>query len=495
MASRSRLGLLIRVHGWHGVREAQGVTGGGEDCAVATAVEDLSKGLPVHPRAPARVAVANEDVVNERGPPGPSETDGELHRCLLGVHAAGPAAKRILDVPHPGCRHARMEVGNSDIPGGHSPAGRHHGLAGDHSARTVVPLQPLAGFRARACTTTSPGGRAREPTGVHNGSPRGLWEREKRFSGRCAVVYDKAWNVAYRRDRDAGRRRYVDAAPVQAKLRRLVNAQVPLRTLGRVTGLSPTTVRKILDGEQVSVQRATAARVSQMRPQDVYLAQSTGHVPRIGAVRRVQALLAMGWPHHALDAAGITNSAQITGATGDLITVQRWRQVRDVYDRLSMTLGPSPETRGWAAKLGYPPPLAWDEESIDDPTATPQTSAHVAVTPAGDEVVDVVAVARAAATAGAADSLTATERHAVVRVMASRGASDAQIAEHLGVVDRTVLRWRTKLQIATGRPRGSSDTARWAAAEAREVTSRSPRPAMAGPREAPARGRAVGPGR
>ncbi len=309
------------------------------------------------------------------------------------------------------------------------------------------------------------------------------------------MVYDKAWNVAYRRDRDAGRPRYVAAAPVQAKLRRLVNAQVPLRTLGRVTGLSPTTVRKILDGEQVSVQRATAARVSRMCPHDVYLAQSTGHVPRIGAVRRVQALLAMGWPHRALGAAGITNSAQIIGATGDLITVQRWRQVRDVYDRLSMTPGPSPETRGWAAKLGYPPPLAWDEESIDDPSATAQTGTPATVTSAGDEVVDVVAVARAVATAGAADSLTATERRAVVRVMASRGASDAQIAEHLGVVDRTVLRWRTQLQIPAARPRGSSDTARWAAAEAREVTSRPRRPAMAGPRERPARGRAIGPGR
>ena len=56
------------------------------------------------------------------------------------------------------------------------------------------------------------------------------------------VVYDKAWNVAYRRDRDAGRRRYVDAAPVRARLRSLLDAGVPLRTLGRVTGLSATTV-------------------------------------------------------------------------------------------------------------------------------------------------------------------------------------------------------------------------------------------------------------
>ena len=309
------------------------------------------------------------------------------------------------------------------------------------------------------------------------------------------MVYDKAWDVAYRRDRDAGRARYVDAAPVRDKLNSLVAAQVPLRTLGRVTGLSPTTVRKILDGDQASVQRATAARVTRMRPQDVHLAQSTGHVPRIGAVRRVQALLAMGWPHHALGAAGITHSAQIIGAAGDLITVGRWRQVRDVYDQLSMTPGPSPETRGWAAKLGYPPPLAWDEESIDDPTATPQRAATATATSPGDEVVDVVAVARAAATPAAPGSLTANERHAVVRVMASRGASDAQIAEHLGVVDRTILRWRTRLQIPAGRPRGWTDTGHWADAEAREVTARPPRPAMAGRRGGAARDRAVGPGR
>ena len=66
------------------------------------------------------------------------------------------------------------------------------------------------------------------------------------------MVYDKAWNVAYRRDRDAGRRRYVDAAPVRARLRSLLDAGVPLRTLGRVTGLSATTVSTIVDGTQAA---------------------------------------------------------------------------------------------------------------------------------------------------------------------------------------------------------------------------------------------------
>lgn len=42
---------------------------------------------------------------------------------------------------------------------------------------------------------------------------------------------------------------------------------------------------------------------------DVDVYKSTGQGPRVGASRRVEALLAMGWPHLALGAAGIVNSA------------------------------------------------------------------------------------------------------------------------------------------------------------------------------------------
>ena len=192
-----------------------------------------------------------------------------------------------------------------------------------------------------------------------------------RRGGGAGVVYDKAWNVAYRRDRYAGRRRYVEAAPVRARLRSMLDAGVPLRTLGRVTGLSATTVSTIVDGSQEHVQRATAARVRHLTLTSLYASVSSGHVPRVGAARRVQALLALGWTHHELGAAGIANSAQIIGAPGELITLHRWRQVRDVYDAQSMTRGPSPRTRARAARLGYAPPLAWDEDTLDDPNATP----------------------------------------------------------------------------------------------------------------------------
>ena len=295
------------------------------------------------------------------------------------------------------------------------------------------------------------------------------------------MVYDKAWNVAYRRDRDAGRRRYVDAAPVRARLRSLLDAGVPLRTLGRVTGLSATTVSTIVDGTQQHVQRATAARVRHLTLTTLYASVSSGHVPRVGAARRVQALLALGWPHHELGAAGITNSAQIVGAPGELITVHRWRQVRDVYDALSHDPRALPAHPRLGRQAGVRPTAGLGRGHPRRPER------HTATTPAqpcgrGQDMVDRVAVARACATPGQAATLTAAERRAVVAVMAGSGASDARIADHLDVTDRTILRWRSQDGVRAGHRRTSTGTGSgahrvdgegdWDAAEARSITTR-----------------------
>ncbi|WP_205859648.1 helix-turn-helix domain-containing protein, partial [Phycicoccus flavus] len=144
---------------------------------------------------------------------------------------------------------------------------------------------------------------------------------------------------------------------------------------------------------------------------------------------------------------------RLINAPGHLVTVQRWREVRDVYDRLSMTPGPSPETRGWAVKLGYAPPLAWDEDTIDDPTATPHVPGP-AVDDRSADVVDLTAVHRVAHGGDPTPvRLTAIERVAVLRTMAATGASDSDIAERLGVASRTVLRLRQDQQIPSGQPR------------------------------------------
>lgn len=253
------------------------------------------------------------------------------------------------------------------------------------------------------------------------------------------MVYRKAWEVAYQRDRAAGRARYVDAEPTRARLAELAAAHVPIRALARAAALSDTGVKAILDGSRTHVQQLTAARVEKTSLRGIYTEQPTGHVPRVGAVRRVQALMAMGWSHHELDRAGVPNTARLLTGTGNLVTAQRWREISELYDRLSMIPGPSPQTRGWAKTLGYAPPLAWDEDTIDDPRARPhgQTTQH------GDgQVIDMVAIRRTLNEPDRTVSLTPAEQAITVRAMASRGQSDARIGERLGVSDRTVLRWR-----------------------------------------------------
>ena len=291
------------------------------------------------------------------------------------------------------------------------------------------------------------------------------------------MPYRKAWAVAYQRDRAAGRARYVDAEPSRARLAELSAAGVPLRTLARAARLSDTAVRAILTGSRQHVQSSSATRIAQLTVTGVYDGQDGGHVPRVGAVRRVQALMALGWRHEDLAAAGVSGTPGLLTRPGQLVTLRRWRQVHEVYDRLSMLPGPSPQTRGWALARGYAPPLAWDEDVIDDPAATPRGEARRGP---GAEVFDEVAVRRTLDGPAAGPPLTGPERAEVVRALTEAGASDARIARRLGATDRTVLRIRHRHDIASGRPppRMPRPVA-WAQAAA--ATARPGLPALPGP--------------
>lgn len=256
------------------------------------------------------------------------------------------------------------------------------------------------------------------------------------------MVYNKAWEVQYARDRAHGRRRYVDAKPTRAKLQRFVDVNVPYRAISRACGLSDTAVGNIVDGRNTHVQRATAERIAALTLSAIY-DQEHGTVPSIGAQRRVQALMALGWPKQELEAAGIPSTQLVTRPRSQ-VSVEGWRQVKDVYDELSMTRGPSEITRNRAIARGYPPPLAWDDDTLDDPEAKPHQG-----TGTGTEI-DNVAVARAVGShpKAAPVPLTPPDQLATVRELTTRGTSVADIAAIVGTSERTVLRWRKKHDLA-----------------------------------------------
>lgn len=195
----------------------------------------------------------------------------------------------------------------------------------------------------------------------------------------------------------------------------------PDHSHARKRGVLPVTARAIL-----------AVTVS-MTPPD-------GLINPAGTVRRIRALAVMGWSSRRVaEEAGVPRQT-ITGMSGRRgIHRSTADAVADVYDRLSMRRGPDRKAAALARNAGWAPPLAWDDDSIDDPTAAPCTA------PCDGDVVDEIAIARAIA--GTPTTLTPAERLEVVKALAARGLSDAQIAACCRVSDRTVERDRIRHSI------------------------------------------------
>lgn len=90
---------------------------------------------------------------------------------------------------------------------------------------------------------------------------------------------------------------------------------------------------------------------------------------------------------------------------------------------------PAPEgfaatyAKNLAAKRGYLPPMAWDDDSIDDPAAKPNQAA--------EEVIDWQAIERRLK--GHKVKLSKAERKAACRAMAQRGATATHISRVMKV--------------------------------------------------------------
>lgn len=108
--------------------------------------------------------------------------------------------------------------------------------------------------------------------------------------------------------------------------------------------------------------------------------QDHSRLPAAGTCRRLQALAALGWPSAAIAARLQVSDAAVIARTTSSRTVDRRTaaRVRRVYDELSMSVGPSSITRKRALAKGWVPPLAWDDDTIDDPAAEAQGAARSA---------------------------------------------------------------------------------------------------------------------
>jgi transcriptional regulator with XRE-family HTH domain len=93
-----------------------------------------------------------------------------------------------------------------------------------------------------------------------------------------------------------------------------------------------------------------------------------------GTSRRLRALAALGWSREDLaEQLGCSPQLVERHRTGRLqrLHVSAARRYKDLYERLQGTPGPSAVARAHAARAGWAPPLAWDDDALDDPTAQP----------------------------------------------------------------------------------------------------------------------------
>lgn len=231
---------------------------------------------------------------------------------------------------------------------------------------------------------------------------------------------------------------WVDAEPARAHVRELGAVGIGYKQVAKVAGVARTTVTKLLHGTRGGpptkrLRPETAAAILAVQPTPATFAP-LARVDAAGTQRRIQALTCLGW--------SLTAQATEVGGTCKNYHALMYRPrvsaataalVRALYDRLSMT-PPTPgpaasNAKRYAHAKAWFPPLAWDDETIDDPSAIPVL---VPPTEWSNPDVDELTIQHAAAGHTEPPADTATRRELALRLRASGEPFDT-IGRLLGV--------------------------------------------------------------
>lgn len=230
----------------------------------------------------------------------------------------------------------------------------------------------------------------------------------------------------------------VPVARARVEIARLEAAGWSRRRIEAATGIKRDHLARIAGGTGRPVRRVLWATFTALRDlPDAPPAVGGQLVDAAGTWRRLEALIAIGWPKsHLARELGRGRALQLHR---DKVTVRTAQAVADLYDRLSMQPGPSQRARDYARDRGYVPPLGWDDDQLDDPAGAP-APAPAAAPRRTDRFVDPVAVDEAIAGRLPALSLSRAERLDAVRRLHERGVPQKQIAARLRMHPRQVVR-------------------------------------------------------
>lgn len=218
----------------------------------------------------------------------------------------------------------------------------------------------------------------------------GTYEARKRDGCGCGACVQAGRRYAKRRSHlgRTGRSNLIDAQPARDHVRQLLREGLTLGQIEQRSGVHRTGLRHLVgtgsDGRPAAarVRRDTAARLLAVAACRVG-EETSGLVDPTGTRRRLQALVAIGWTQSALARRlGILPASLPKIVHGDrpAIRVATRDAVQALYDDL-WDQSPPDVTPGErrartaaltrAAARGWPPPMAWDDDLIDNPAARP----------------------------------------------------------------------------------------------------------------------------
>lgn len=180
----------------------------------------------------------------------------------------------------------------------------------------------------------------------------------------------------------------VDAEPARQHVRALMAQGMGLKRIARVSGVAHGSLSKLMYGvhDQGKIVRAPAKRLKPKNSQALLATKldlaGGAKVDGIGTRRRLQALVALGYPQAWLGREiGVGNIGRTIHGGGDGLVMKATADlVTALYERLSMTLNQptthremiaASRSRAYAKQHGWLPPLALDDDHIEDPDYSP----------------------------------------------------------------------------------------------------------------------------
>ncbi|MFF5639546.1 hypothetical protein [Streptomyces sp. NPDC012825] len=154
--------------------------------------------------------------------------------------------------------------------------------------------------------------------------------------------------------------------------------------IARTAGVKPSTLScALLDhvrNPRRGIYTAIAQRILALKDLPPPACPRRIQITDTGLLRRLQALCTAGWTLKNIGAAGGISAKTLTAFIGHPHSTPALRgAILAAWEELAHQPGPSPAARQRAQAKAWAPPLAWDNETIDDPATSPngiRTPAH-----------------------------------------------------------------------------------------------------------------------